>query len=83
MTSENFAYWLNGFFELNGPLVKPMTVEQVDLIQRHLALVFKHDIDPKAGGPEVQAELNKIHNTTQTVISAWTVPGTAETLVRC
>jgi hypothetical protein len=30
-------------------------------VRRHLALVFKHEIDPSAGGAAHQAELNAIH----------------------
>ena len=61
MTAINFAFWLQGYFELAGP--GPLTAEQTACIARHLALVFVHDIDPKAGGPEKQAELNKVHST--------------------
>lgn len=61
MTAENFCYWLQGKLEIDGgPL--PLTAAQVDVIQKHLSLVFVHDIDPKAGGPEVQAKLNAIHS---------------------
>lgn len=67
MTAQEFAYWLQGFFELSaagntapsGPM--PLTAAQVDIIQRRLALVFVHDIDPKAGGAAVQAALGAIH----------------------
>lgn len=66
MTAENFVYWLQGWFELNdangASPVDKLGTDQVVMIRRHLALVFVHDIDPKAGGPEKQKELNKIHN---------------------
>ena len=40
MTAENFAYWLQGYLELapEGPLTK----EQVEIINKHLALVFEN-----------------------------------------
>lgn len=37
MTAEQFAYWLNGFIELNG---KEPTPEQWQSIKEHLATVF-------------------------------------------
>jgi len=60
MTAREFCYWLQGYFEL-GPDAATMSAEQRELIRRHLALVFQHDIDPSAGGPEAQAKLNAIH----------------------
>jgi hypothetical protein len=62
MQSRDFAYWLQGFFEIVDPknVNKPaLSSEQVDIIRRHLALVFKHEIDPSFGSD--QDELNKIH----------------------
>lgn len=65
MKATEFCYWLQGYFELDQASTKPgnaLTGEQVEVIQRHLALVFKHDIDPQAGPPEYQQVLNNIHN---------------------
>jgi hypothetical protein len=59
MTSRDFAYWLQGFLELRGP--GPMTAEQVACVERHLAMVFIHEIDPSAGPPEHQAKLDDAH----------------------
>jgi hypothetical protein len=39
MNSENFAYWLQGYFELLGK-DEPLTKEQTQIIKDHLALVF-------------------------------------------
>ena len=61
MTSRDFCYWLQGHLELTDNV--GLTQLQVEIIKKHLALVFEHDIDPKAGGPEKQAILNAIHNT--------------------
>lgn len=62
MTSRDFAFWLQGFFEINGAS-EPLTKAQVDMIRRHLALVFKHEIDPSIdkGNSELMDELNAIH----------------------
>lgn len=62
MTSRDFCYWLQGFFELQNP--NTVTGTQVQLIKNHLNLVFKHEIDPsinKHHTPEEVAELNDIH----------------------
>lgn len=49
MTSRDFCYWLQGYFELNHA------------IRRHLSMVFKHEIDPSAGDTSHQAILNELH----------------------
>ena len=65
MTSRDFCYWLQGFFEIeepgDNPVRQSLNPKQVDTIRRHLAMVFVHDIDPQAGGLEVQKKLNEIH----------------------
>lgn len=64
MTSRDFCYWLQGYFELREASPNThqcVTFEQDEMIRRHLALVFAHEIDPQAGGPEEQAKLNVIH----------------------
>lgn len=38
MTSDNFAYWLQGFFELTG--TNQLSEKQVRMIKEHLQLVF-------------------------------------------
>lgn len=63
MTSRDFCYWLQGYFEIreaDGVSVEP-TPEMLEVIRKHLALVFKHEIDPSAGPPKHQAELDEIH----------------------
>lgn len=60
MTAVEFAYWLQGFFELSEGTT-PMSAAQVDLVKKHLALVFVHDIDPKAGDAKTQEALNMVH----------------------
>lgn len=62
MTSRDFCYWLQGFFELGSPSGCPISGDQVETIRKHLALVFAHEIDPSMGGPKEQAKLDKIHS---------------------
>lgn len=61
MTSRDFAYWLQGFFEIDAAPSQPLNGTQVDTIKRHLALAFKHEIDPSFGDAEKQKALNAIH----------------------
>jgi len=58
MTSRDFCYWLQGVFEVANPAT--LDAKQVDLIKRHLSLVFIHEIDPLAP-PHQQAALNAAH----------------------
>jgi hypothetical protein len=60
MTSRDFAYWLQGFFEISNP--ETITAEQTQMIQKHLALVFIHEIDPSMGDEKHQDKLNSVHN---------------------
>lgn len=64
MTSREFCYWLQGWFEINNveDAVQELTFEQVQTIKMHLALVFKHEIDPSYGNQAHVNELNAIHN---------------------
>lgn len=63
MTSRDFCYWLQGYFEISNT-VNAATLSQVQVgtIQRHLAMVFAHEIDPSAGPPAHQNVLDEIHN---------------------
>lgn len=70
MTAVNFCYWLQGYFELTDP--KSVTRQELDDVQistirRHLAMVFAHDIDPKAGPPAHQHKLDGIHTATTAI----------------
>lgn len=66
MTSRDFAYWLQGFFEIkdldNDPKKTELTMEQVECIKKHLNMVFFHEIDPSMGGKEHQGKLDQIHH---------------------
>lgn len=65
MTSRDFCYWLQGFFELGDKSdVKTdqyrLTHQQIDSIRNHLAMVFRHEIDPSFGNS--LPDLTKIHH---------------------
>ncbi len=67
MTSRDFCFWLQGYFEINGisidsGLPKSIDCLQAQTIQRHLSLVFKHEIDPSQGSKEHQEELQFLHD---------------------
>lgn len=64
MKASQFCYWLQGFFEIENERNQnvDLTKKQVDVIQRHLALVFKHELDAEHGDAAHQAELQAIHD---------------------
>lgn len=59
MTSRDFAFWLQGYFEIADPI--KIGEQEVNLIKKHLNLVFKHEIDPSMGDEKHQQVLNEIH----------------------
>jgi hypothetical protein len=63
MTSRDFAFWLQGFFEVANP--STIGSKETELIKKHLALVFKHEIDPSMGDQEHQDGLNLIHHSSK------------------
>jgi hypothetical protein len=58
MTSRDFCYWLQGFMELREG--GPISSAQADMIRRHLALVFIHEIDPSFPAAQQEA-LSEAH----------------------
>lgn len=60
MTSRDFVYWLQGFFEVANPVNIDQT--QLEIIKKHISLVFIHEIDPSAGNFEHQNLLNSMHS---------------------
>jgi len=60
MTSRDFCYWLQGYFEISPINGVSLSKDQTDVVKRHLALVFKHEIDPSI--PDPTGELQAIHN---------------------
>lgn len=77
MTSRDFCYWLQGWFELHGKKWSDNNLElstaQIMTIKNHLAMVFKHEIDPGFGDKAKQEALSKIHSGS----------GLSETLFNC
>lgn len=60
MQSRDFAFWLQGFFEVSG--AKSIDETQTEMIKKHLELVFVHEIDPAMGDKAHQTKLNNIHS---------------------
>lgn len=69
MTSRDFCFWLQGFFEIAHCGPQPpepygghvLNSAQVEIVKRHLALVFKHEIDPSMGPEPHQQALDAAH----------------------
>lgn len=63
MTSRDFCYWLQGFYELKKTIDcrEGFSVETVAMIEKHLAMVFVHEIDPKMGDDKHRKLLDDIH----------------------
>lgn len=66
MTSRDFCFWLQGVFELRDMSAQIPAIH-LNIIQRHLNLVFKHEIDPTMGDEKHQEELNSLHQGTTTI----------------
>lgn len=76
MTSRDFCFWLQGFFEVHAADYDkgtPLTLSshRVDAIRRHLALVFAHEIDPSMGPQEHQAKLDELHQAAVAADEPW------------
>lgn len=59
MTPRDFAYWLQGFFEIAGNQAT-LTDEQVEMVRRHLDTVFEHEAMKRSA--ESQRKLDEAHN---------------------
>ncbi len=59
MTSRDFAYWLQGFFEISQ--CTEINEKQTQIIKNHLNMVFKHEIDPSHGNADHQKILSDLH----------------------
>lgn len=60
MTSRDFCYWLQGYFEIAGE-GGGLTVKQADAVRSHLAMVFVHEIDPEADAKTGKGILDHLH----------------------
>jgi hypothetical protein len=84
MTSQEFAYWLQGFFEISGDNVKTLDETQVLIIKNHLNLVFFHEIDPSyTKEPEKQETMQNLHDGLISPIKPQNPFNHSSTLVRC
>lgn len=83
MTSRDFCYWLQGHFELSDP--EMLDAAMTEKIKRHLAMVFKHEIDPSHGDKTVQEILDQLHTPQHVQHGNQTKPGhhLDQTLIRC
>jgi hypothetical protein len=60
MTSRDFAYWLQGFFEITG--TNKIDEGQAEMIKSHLNLVFKHEIDPSLNEGKSKEEVKQLQD---------------------
>jgi len=60
MTSRDFAFWLQGFFEITG--TNKIDEGQAEIIKNHLNLVFKHEIDPSLNGSKSKEEVQDLQD---------------------
>ncbi len=60
MTARDFAFWLQGCFEISEST--SLNEKQTQIVKNHLKLVFIHDIDPKIEQTTPASVLNSIHN---------------------
>lgn len=68
MNSIDFCFWLQGYFEISGS--KEISPDQAKIINAHLNLVFKHEIDPLRDDQTKTEKsiLNKTHGGNDTLI---------------
>lgn len=59
MKSRDFCYWFQGYLEIENPKAG-LSPEKLELVKRHLNMVFAHEIDPSFGTD--QEKLKKIHD---------------------
>ena len=77
MKSEQFVFWLQGFFELSDS--KVLSEKQVEVIKNHLKLVFFYEIDPSySSDPKTQQKMQELHDG-----KSISFPGSGEVIVKC
>ena len=83
MNSIDFCYWLQGYFEINGEITD-IKQDQAQVIQNHLNLVFKHEIDALTdnGDLNLKLDLQDIHDKNRPGHSRPNPLGN-DTLLRC
>lgn len=75
MTSQDFCYWLNGYFELRREEVG-LSDKQVDVIKEHLGLVFNKVTVKQVSNP-------KGYDIGRKLCESVTIPPIKDTLVYC
>lgn len=60
MTSRDFAYWLQGFYEISNPEI--INKEQTQMIKKHLSLVLMQEIIPSTSNKEHQEKTNIVYS---------------------
>lgn len=81
MTSRDFCFWLQGYFEISG--ASEMNVDEIREVRKHLAMVFKHEIDPSHGDQATQDALNAIHDANTNVQGNSGSSHLSHTSIRC
>lgn len=90
MNTVDFAYWLQGFYELSDTS-EGITAKQAEIIQQHLHLVFLHCIDPVRDEESnaTPQEMNAVHQrppvkpSTPSSLSASSWHTNNDPLIRC
>ena len=90
MTSRDFCYWLQGYFEINasyaeGSSQPSFTATQIECVKKHLAMVFLHEIDPSFPADE-QAKLTEAHDSLKKAVATFVDQGKStdgKTVYRC
>lgn len=76
MTSRDFCYWLQGYFEIShSPMLND---DQANVVKRHLALVFIHEINPSI--PDPKGTLQATHDGT---VNTGKITAVEQTVYRC
>lgn len=59
MTSADFCYWLQGYFEISE--TKELNEKQTQIVKNHLNLVFRHNLDGIAEN-DIKTALQNLHD---------------------
>lgn len=82
MTSRDFTFWLQGFFEIAEET--EITPRQVEIIKNHLKLVFYYDIDKSYEVDQKTSEtMQAIHDGNHPTISPRRERNSGNVLVKC
>lgn len=82
MTSRDFCFWLQGALELNPP-EEGFTPQQVEVLKKHLALAFIHEIDPSMGDEAHQEKLDNAHEGAKPGGTKYQRPPIGDIRMRC